>query len=342
MTTSTTPAGTQPPAGFVLFDVMQSFVSSFAVIAAAELGIADVLAGGPRTADELAEAIDAHAPSVERLLRVLTPAGVVAEVEPGRFGLTPMGASLQNGGAGAVGAGLQLLTRFVLRTLTETPYSIRTGKPAFERMFGAPLYDFLEAHPEDDAVFGHTMRVLGAVAGPITEAYDFSGVRTLVDVGGGQGWRMIEVLQAHPHIRGIILDRPKVVEQARRTLAEAGVGERCDVVGGSFFDSVPPGGDCYLLSGVIANWDDAAARTILHNTREAMPAGARLLLFEPVLPAGPEPHIAKVLDLLMLVLLGGQARTESHLAELFRGAGLRLVRVLSTPSPFAVVEASPA
>jgi hypothetical protein len=342
MTTSTTSADVQPPAGFVLFDVMQSFVSSFAVIAAAELGIADALAGGPRTADELAEAIDAHAPSVGRLLRVLTPAGVVAEVEGGRFGLTPMGASLQTGGAAAVGAALQLLTRFLLPAFTETPYCIRTGKPAFERVFGEPLYEYLESHPEDDALFGQTMRVLGAVAGPITDAYDFSGVRTLVDVGGGQGWRMIDVLKARPQTRGIIFDRPNVVEQARRTLAEAGVGERCDVVGGSFFDSVPPGGDCYLLSGVIANWDDAAARTILRNTREAMPADARLLLFEPVLPAGPEPHITKVLDLLMLVLLGGQARTESELADLLGAAGLRLVRVLPTQSPFAIVEAIPA
>lgn len=341
MTTSTTSGGTHPPAGFVLFDLMQSFVSSFAVIAAADLGIADVLAGGPRTPDELAEAIDAHPPSVGRLLRVLTPAGVVAETEPGRFGLTPLGASLQTGAAGAAGPGLQLLTRLIVRALAETPYSIRTGKPAFERVFGAPLYDFLEAHPQDDAAFGQTMKALRVVAGPITEAYDFSEVRTLVDVGGGQGWRTIEVLQAHPHTRGIILDRPNVVEEARRTLADAGVGDRCDVVGGSFFDSVPPGGDCYLLSGVIANWDDDAARTILRNTREAMPAGARLLLFEPVLPEGPEPHIAKVLDLLMLVLLGGQARTESHLAGLLGAAGLRLVRVLPTPSPFAVVEAVP-
>ncbi|MGH2721321.1 MAG: methyltransferase family protein, partial [Actinomycetota bacterium] len=148
MTTSAMSAERHPPAGSVLFDVMQSFVSSFAVIAAAELGIADVLAGGQRTAEEVAKAIDAHPASVGRLLRVLTPAGVVAETEPGRFGLTPMGASLQTGAAGGVAPGLQLLTRFVLRALAETPYSIRTGTPAFERVFGMPLYDFLEAHPE--------------------------------------------------------------------------------------------------------------------------------------------------------------------------------------------------
>jgi hypothetical protein len=340
--TSATSVEAPPPGVLLLFRTMESLVSAFALGAAAELGIADALADAPRTADDVARAVGAHPPSVRRLLRVLAPTGVVAEEEPGRFALTPLGTSLRTGVADSLVPMFRLFTRFMVRPLAETAQTIRTGEPAFERVFGAPLYEFLEAHPEEDAAFGRAMGVVRAIGARITDAYDFSGVRVLVDVGGGQGWRMVEVLQAHPELRGVLFDRPGVVEEARQVLQDAGVAGRCEVVAGNFFESVPDGGDCYLLSGVLPNWDDASARAILGNVRTAMPTGARLLLFEPILPEGDEPHLAKVLDLLMLVLLGGQVRTATHLGELFIAAGLRLNRAIPTGSPFAVVEALPA
>jgi hypothetical protein len=338
--TATTTA--EVPPGVLLFKLMESFVSGFALIAAAELGVADALAGGPLTSEELAGATASHPPSLKRLLPVLVVAGIVSEVEPDRFALTATGASLQTEREGSLSPFLQLLSELILRPLAETAHTIRTGEPAFARIFGAPLYDYLEKHPELDATFGQAMNALRDVSVPISQAYDFSGVHTLVDVGGGRGWRLIDVLQAHPHVRGMLLDRPGVVEQARAALAEAGLSERSEVVGGSFFERVPAGGDCYLLSAVLPNWDDSSALTILRSIRQAMPDGARLLLFEPVLPDGDEPHIAKALDLLMLVLLGGQVRSEAQLSELLQAAGLRLNRVVPTTSPMAVVEAVPA
>jgi hypothetical protein len=330
-----------PPGGVVLFKVMESFVSGFAVLAAAELGVADALADGPRTTEELARVTETHAPSLARLLRVLAPAGIVTEAEPGRFALTAMGEALQTKPPGSIGSGLQILSGFILRPLAETAHTVRTGQTGFARLFGEPFYEYLDHHPELDENFGRAMNMLRAISAPITEAYDFSGVGTLVDVGGGQGWRMIEVLQAQPHVRGILFDRPGVVEHARLSLANAGLGTRCEVVGGSFFDEIPAGGDCYLLSAVIPNWDDAHALTILRNIRRAMPDHARLLLFEPIRPVGDEPHIAKTIDLLMLVLLGGQVRTEAELSGLLEAADLRLNRVVNTPSPLAVIEAVP-
>ena len=331
-----------PPGGAVLFKVMESFVFGFAVLAAAELGVADALADGPRTIGELARVTDSHAPSLARLLRVLAPAGIVTEAEPGRFALTAMGESLQTQPEGSLGSGLQFLSGVMLRPLAETANTVRTGQAAFARLFGAPFYEYLDQHPEMDEAFGRAMNMLRSISTPITEAYDFSGVGTLVDVGGGQGSRMIEALQAQPHLRGVLFDRPGVVEHARVALADAGRGERCEVVGGSFFDEIPAGGDCYLLSAVIPNWDDAHAVTILRNIRRAMPDHARLLLFEPVRPVGDEPHIAKTIDLLMLVLLGGQVRTEAELSALLEAADLRLNRVVATPSPLVLIEAVPA
>jgi hypothetical protein len=331
-----------PPGGAVLFKVMESFLSGYAVLAAAELGLADALVDGPRTVDELARATDSDPPSLARLLRVLAPEGIVTEVEPGRFALTAMGEALQTKPPGSVGSGLQILTGFMLRPLADTAQTVRTGQAAFTRLFGAPFYEYLDQHPEQDEAFGQAMTMLRVISRPITEAYDFSGVGTLVDVGGGQGSRMIEVLQAQPHLRGVLFDRPGVVEPARVALAGAGLEDRCEVVGGSFFEEIPAGGDCYLLSAVIPNWDDAHAVTILRNVRRAMPDHARLLLFEPVRPLGDEPHIAKTIDLLMLVLLGGQVRTEAELSRLFEAADLRLNRVVATPSPLALIEAVPA
>ena len=339
MTTATS-AHTPPYEGVALFKVMESFVSGYALLAAAELGIADALAEGPRTGEELARATDSHAPSLVRLLRLLATEGMVTEVEPGRFALTTLGRSLRTDSTPSLASWLPLL-RFMFPPLAETAHTVRTSQTGFARQFGMPLYEYLDQHRELDEVFGRAMNTIRTLFGSIAQAYDFAGTGTLVDVGGGYGWRMIEALQAYPQMRGVLFDRPGVVEPARLALAEAGVSERCEVVGGSFFDQIPTGGDCYLLSAVIPNWDDAHALTILRNTRLAMPDHARLLLFEPVSPAGDEPHIAKTLDLIMLVLLGGQMRTEAQLSGLLEAAGLRLTRVIATPSLGAVIEAVP-
>jgi hypothetical protein len=194
-------------------------------------------------------------------------------------------------------------------------------------------------------MFGRAIETMSrAVGRPVSQAYDFTGIETLVDVGGGHGQRTIEILSAHPAMRAVVFDRPSVVDEAVTSLARAGLAERCNVVGGSFFDGVPAGGDCYLLSGVIANWDDSKAQLILRNCRQAMVPDSRLLIVEPVLaptasspPAPGLPALGQVIDLVMLVMLGGRVRTEAEHADLLRSAGLRLTRVVTTTSPMGIV-----
>ncbi|MGH8930603.1 MAG: methyltransferase [Egibacteraceae bacterium] len=340
--TAVTSALTPPPEGALLFQVVESFVSGFSLFAAAELGIADALADGPRTMEELARATDSHPPSLSRLLQALATTGIVTEVEPGRFALTATGTSLQTGRPESIVPMLELLAKLLLPALQGIAETVRTGQPALARQLGMPLYEYLEQHPELDDTFGRAMSMLRAVSTPVAEAYDFSWVDTLVDVGGGQGWRTIEVLQAQPHVRGVLFDRPGAGDGARAALADAGLGERCEIVGGSFFDKVPAGGDCYLLSAVLPNWGDADALTILRNTRQAMPDHSRLVIFEPLLPTGDGPHLIRAMDMLMLVAFGSQLRTDAQLSALLDNAGLRLTRVAATPSPFSAIEAVPA
>jgi hypothetical protein len=327
--------------GLVMFRLMESLVTDVAVIAAGELGVFDALASGPRDSDDLAEVTGSHPPSLHRLLRLLAAAGLVTETEPGRFSLTETAAALQRT-TGSLQPLFQLFSRVMLPCLLETASSVRTGEPAFERLVGAPIYEYLGKHPEHEEAFGQMMKLMRDIAGSITEVYDFAGAGTVVDVGGGVGWRTIEILEAHPTMRGILFDRPGTTEHARMVLAEAGLSERTEVVAGSFFDQVPGDGDCYLVSAVLPNWDDPDALAILEKCKDAMPPHGRLLVFEPVLPEGDEPHIGKVFDLMMLVVLGGRVRTEDELRRLLDTAGFRVNRVLPTSGAFAVVEAVPA
>ena len=326
--------------GLVLFQLMESLVTNAAVIAAGELGVVDALAGGPRDSDDLAQATGSHPPSLRRLLRVLAAAGIVSEPEPGRFSLTEAAASLRTT-TGSLQPLFQLFREIMLPSLLETTSSVRTGEPAFERLLGAPIYEYLAKHPEHEEPFGQMMKLMRDIAGSITETYDFAGVGTVVDVGGGVGWRTIEILETHPTMRAILFDRPGTTEHARVALAEAGLSERTEVVAGDFFDEVPSGGDCYLVSAVLPNWDDPDALTILMNCRHALPDGGRLLVFEPVLPEGNQPHLGKIFDLIMLVILGGRIRTEAELRHLLETGGFRVNRVLPTGGAFAVVEAVP-
>jgi O-methyltransferase domain len=329
------------PVEALLFETLQSFVAGYSLIAAAELGLADAFSGDGRSPDEVARAINADGASVHRLLRMLAVSGIVSEPEPGRFGLTPSGKALQGGRPGSLRPGVLLLSELLLPALAGLGHSVRTGEPAFEQAFGAPLYDYLTAHPAKDELFSQAMRAIGGATGGIVDAYDFGGVRTLVDVGGGQGWRTIEILRVHSDVQAILFDRPNVIERARTVLSDAGVGGRCRLVGGSFLESVPEGGDCYLLSGVVANWDDAAVLTILGHCRRAMPEDGRLVIFEPVHSVGDEAPLAATIDLIMLAVLGGRVRTDAEHAKLLEAAGFRPARVDRPGSPFGVIEARP-
>jgi len=317
------------------------------VMKAASLGagleIFDRLAGGPESSEALAAASGADPVALRRLLRVLGASGLLTEAEPGRFGLSARGELLRGDVPGSLKNFFRMLDGLFVPLLPQAMHSIRTGEPVFERVFGVPFFDFLAKEPELGTVFSESMQDLSRqFIPPVVEAYDFSPIGTLVDVGGGHGSLLRAVLTAHPGLRGVLFDLPPVIDRARELLAASEVADRCDVVGGDFFETVPAGGDAYILSWIIHDWDEPRALRILENCRAAMADDGRLLLVEAVLPAGNEPHFGWILDLVMLMGLGGRERDESEYGDLLARAGFRMTRVVRSPSPMSIVEARPA
>ncbi|MGG5823415.1 methyltransferase [Falsiroseomonas sp. HW251] len=313
-----------------------------AVYAAAKLGLADLLRDGPRAASDLAEATATEPRALHRLLRTLASQGVFAE-EPdgGRFRLTPLADLLRSDTPGSLRPFAIMMGEPLLwRSFGEFLYSLRTGKPAFDHVFGQPLFDYYADHPEAAriAVEGLTSRAASENMA-VVAAYEFGAAQTVVDVGGGQGSLLAAILAANPQIKGVLLDKPHVVEMARPVLDSAVRTGRCTLQAGDFFAEVPPGGDLYLLKKVIHDWEDERAVAILRNIAAAMTPRARLLLVELVVPPGNAPSFAKLLDLLMMVYTGGRERTETEHRALLGEAGFELRRVIPTESTVSIVEA---
>ena len=309
--------------------------------ALAELGIPDYF-DGPRSADEVARATGTHAASVYRLLRTSAGLGFFLEGADGRFSLTPLGMSLRSDAPGRGRSLVRCLAgRLGWETLGESLHSVRTGEPATDKAFGQSLFEFLGSDSTEGTLFNDTMIGFhGAEPTAIAAAYDFSGIGTLVDVGGGTGNLLATILQANPHLRGVLYDLPHVAEQARALIAERGLADRCTVVEGDFFESAPTGGDAYMMSHIIHDWTEARCLKILENCRRVLSPSGRLLLVEMVIPPGNDFHPSKVLDMIMLLFTGGQERTEAEYAALLAKAGLTLRRVVPTASPVSVVEAT--
>jgi hypothetical protein len=313
------------------------------VYVAAKLGLADVLAQGPQTPQQLAKAVSAEPRALYRLLRALASLGLFTETDEGTFALTPLARLLQTDAAGSL-RGLATLygEAWLWQAYGQLLYSIQTGQPAFGHVHHQPFYDYLAEHPAAESSFQQAMCAYSdQEAAALLGAYDFTGVTQLIDVGGGEGALLATILRAYPALSGVLFDLAPVVANAPSLFAEAGVAARCTCVAGDFFTAVPPGGDLYLLKSVIHNWDDEQSLTILKNCRRAMSKQGRLLVLERVIPAGAEPAEAKLFDINMLVVVGGQERTVAEFAALFQAAGFRLTRVISTASPLSVVEGIP-
>jgi hypothetical protein len=316
---------------------------SAVVSTAAEVGLADQLATGPRTAEELAGPMKLHAPSLYRFMRTLAGLGILTEQEAQRFALTPLGDALRTGAPGSARATLLAFNTALWRGWEEMSYSLATGKSGFDKTFGMPLFDYLGQHPGLASHFSEAMVGFHHAEPPaVANAYDFSGFSTIVDVGGATGNMLAAILSAHAGPRGVLFDLPHVVADAPALLAANRVADRVTIETGSFFDAVPAGGDCYVLSHVIHDWSEDACLTILGNCRSAIAPDGRLLIVEMVLPAGDTPHPGKVLDMVMLVFPGGQERTEAEYASLLTTAGFRLNRVVPTASAVSIIEALPA
>jgi SAM-dependent methyltransferase len=267
--------------------------------------------------------------------------GLLTEGELLRFSLTKLGEALKTDAPGSARSTLLMTgSSWVGSGFANLLYSLQTGRTGFEKAQGMPFFDYLAQHPEDASVFsGAMVGFHGAEPPAVAAAYDFSMFKTVVDVGGASGNMLAAILARHPEPRGLLFDRPHVVVDAEQLLKDNGVSDRVTVEAGDFFRSVPSGGDAYILSHILHDWNDDQCLTILGHCRKAMKPDGRLLIVEMVLPPGDVPHPGKILDMVMLVLIGGQERTETEYASLLDKAGFRLSRLVATQSPVSVVEA---
>ncbi len=328
-----------PPEAALMPLLMGGFVTQ-SISVVARLGVADVLAAGPLPVDEIAAEVGAHAPSLYRVLRVVGDFGVLTELPGHRFALTPQGELLRSDRSPSLrGLATHFGSHFHRAAWSHLYESVRSGVPAFDLAHGEPQFDYYRTHPEEAAVFDGAMTSVASAIYATLEAYDFGRFGTVADIGGGNGAYLAGILSSYPHLRGILLDLPDVVGRSAPVLTDAGVADRCEVVGGSFFEDVPVGADAYVLTAVIHDWDDDRSVEILRNVRAAMPEHATVLLGEPVVPDGPEPSTAKLLDLETLVGTTGRQRTESEFRDLLDRSGLRLTRIIHSSGPDSLVEA---
>ncbi len=322
--------------------LLNGYQVSQALHVAAVLKISDQLADGGKTLPELAAATECDERSLGRLLRALVALGVYVE-DDGRFSTTELGDALRADVPGtAYGWAAFLGEPSIWQAWGTLLHSIRTGENAFAALHGKPVWQYRAEHPEVLQVFDRAMTSLtGALADAVVEAYDFSRFSCVVDVGGGRGTLLAAVLSEHPTLQGVLFDQPQVVAGASEFLANAGVSDRVDVVGGSFFDEVPAG-DCYLLKSILHDWEDDRAQQILAVCRRGLSDDGTVLVVEHVLDDPRWAIVTAMTDLNMLVGPGGQERTESGYAALLEASGLSLRRVVRTDSPVAVIEAVPA
>lgn len=332
-----------PPPHVQIIQMASAYWLSRAVYEVARLGIADLLTDGPVAVEQLAQVTGTDAPSLRRVLRTLAAHGLFKTDERGRFAVTPLGDALRSDAPGAARPTVLALTSdHWWESWRHLDGCLRTGETGMVQAHGQRLFDYLGEHPEDAANFNAAMIGFhGAEPSAVAAAYDFSGIGTLVDVGGGSGNLITTILRDNPAMRGVLFDLPQATTDGETTIAVTGLTDRCRVAAGDFFEAVPEGGDAYLLSHIIHDWSDEECLRILSNCRRAMRDQARLLIVEWVLPPGDEPHPARLLDLVMLVMAGGQERTEEEYRALLAKAGFDLTRVVPTASPTSVVEALP-
>jgi O-methyltransferase/methyltransferase family protein len=314
---------------------------SRAVYAAAELGIADLLAEGPASTQELAKVTGTHEPSLYRVLRLLAALGVLDERQPRWFGLTVVGDLLRSGQP----AGMRSWATFLealggVRPFGQILETVKTGRPGFDAVYGMGIFDFLAEHPENAATFDAAMSERTAAFAPsVAEACDFSDMRTVIDVGGGKGTLLAEILRRHGHLHGVLFEAPAVAARAQALLDATDIADRCEVLAGNFFERVPDRADCYLLANVLHDWDDARAIEILRNCRRSMARAGTVLIIERLIPEDGGDAVPTLLsDINMLVITGGQERTNEEYGTLLRSAGLSLGTIQPVAFPYGVIE----
>ena len=312
---------------------------SQAIYAAAKFGIADHLKDGPKTVGELATSSSTNPDALYRLLRALASVGVFAEGEARRFSLTPLAEPLRSDIPGSKRALALMSGDEQFRAWGEIEYSIRTGKIAFDKVFDKPIFDYLGEHPDKARIFNAAMvGIHGRESNAVLDAYDWSRIGVIADIGGGNGSQITEILKKYPKMKGILFDLPHVIDRAKEKIQAAGLQDRCTLVSGSFFDGVPEGADAYLMRHIIHDWDEDKCLTILRNCHRAMSSESKLLVIESVIPSGNERFHGKFLDLVMLLIPGGKERTEVEYRALFEQAGFELTQIVPTGTEVSIVE----
>jgi hypothetical protein len=330
-----------PPPNGVLFQLIAGKWIAQALSVVARFKVADHIAPGPKTAVELASLTGTHAGHLYRILRALAAVGVLEERADGTFALTPVGEYLRSDVPGSMRAvATYCCDPWSWKPWGDLAETVRTGAPAFDRMFGEGVFDHLTKHPDEFATFNEGMTGFSGVeSAAAVKAYDFSPYGTIADVGGGHGLLLTTILKAAPKSRGVVFDLPGVVAGAGPAIEAAGLAGRCTTQGGSFFETAPEA-DLHVMKHIIHDWNDEKATAILKCCRAAVRPRGKLALVEMVVVPGGDPS-AKLLDLEMMVLCDGKERTEAEYAALLAGAGYRLTRIVPTESPACVIEAEP-
>lgn len=329
------------PLHLQLSQMISGYWLSQAISVAAKLNIADLLESGSKTCDALAQEVNAHLPSLYRLMRALASVGIFEETEPHTFQLTPLADYLRQDHPQSVKATAIMLGEMPhYQAWGNISYSVQTGKPAFDHQFGQNVFEFFKTHPVDAEIFEQSMNSFSlSEEKAILAVYDFSEFKTIVDVGGGYGEMLGTFLQKYPDTQGILFDESYVIAHCQPTLEKHGIVDRCQAVGGSFFESVPTGGDAYVLKHIIHDWDDERSIAILKNCCQSMGDQSKILVMEMIINPGNQPSAAKFLDLNMLVMCpGGKERTEDEFKVLFEAAGLELTRIIRTAEDICVLE----
>jgi hypothetical protein len=315
------------------------YVVPFTLRAVCEVGVADHLVNGPLSVDDLARLTHTHAPSLYRALRALACRGIFTETQPRVFDLTPLADPLRSDHPESLRDAYPLIAADI-QAWAAIDHSLRTGRAAFEHVHGKGYFEYMAEHPDECARFDASQQAITGREVQAVSRYDWNAFRTVVDVGGGNGAFLAGLLARYPWLRGTVFDQSHVVGGAHKVLADHGVTDRCEVVGGSFFDSVPAGADAYLLKRIMFAWDDEQSVTLLRAIRAAMHDSSRLLLIEPVLEPGDAFNPGKLYDIVLLVMAGGGSRSIEELENLFAQADLKLVRIVQTRL-HPIVEISP-
>jgi hypothetical protein len=330
-----------PPPEAVLPQMILGGLMQKSIWVAAKLGVADLLAERPRTAEEIAAATNTHAASLYRVLRLLAMAGVFAENSGGKFELTPIAELLRSDTPNSMrDYAIMMGEDWIWQAYGELMHTVKTGEIAHDKVQGMSSFEYYAQNEEVGKIFNRAMTNLSLLTAPaIVEAYDFSGIGKLVDIAGGHGLLLAAILKANPHLQGVLFDLPFVIENAGELLESEGVAARTEKVSGDFFESVPAGADAYLMKHIIHDWNDEQSVKILQNIRRAMNDDGKVLIVEMVVPQGNEPSPAKGLDIVMLTIEGGKERTAEEYRELLTAAGLSLSRIAPTRSPYSIIEA---